>query len=109
MGTVDLQRSLFKLSKWISVLSCLFLLASVLDNIPDCPQLLNQKDAACVTVQSGCPLDNALTPKCLASTFIARSVLPLGGEFTVEAGKLLPMPHVLWSLARASDPSPPSA
>jgi hypothetical protein len=46
----------------IAILSCLFLLASVCDNIPDCPELLSQNTAAMMCAQSAASHNPAVLP-----------------------------------------------
>jgi hypothetical protein len=104
-GTV-LQTAL-KHARWIALLTVAFLLTSVLDNIPDCPEL-NQKSGA-ISVHAGGHFSPEAVP--LPTISIPRHIAPvqLSTASDLIADVLIPTPlaRIVGSLCQAANTSPP--
>ena len=102
MRSGDVLNSLFKCAKWLALLTCVVFLASVLDNVPDCPELLNQK-AASMAIH----FDTAVIPDSPYASFISTLQLPVGEQSVICERPLRRTCCVSRSFSQAADPSPP--
>jgi hypothetical protein len=98
----------FKYSRCVAFLTCVVFLASVLDNIPDCPELLNQKSLASTSVHLNCHLDDAVIPTSFEASWLAASQLLVHSHPVMGAKEwVLPASDAALSLPLAADSSPP--
>ncbi len=96
---------IFRCSKWIALTAAVFLLFSNLDNVPDCPELLNWNSASAVL-----SLVHHSPSKSVDAIHTASSALPEPEtrihHVSVQVLVLAP-PGITRSLYQAADPSPP--
>jgi hypothetical protein len=105
-GTIrigDVLNSLFKFGKWLALLTCVVFLTSVLDNVPDCPELLNRNSAPSASIH----LNAAIIPDSPSTSWISVLLLPLGDRPVIYERMLSPNSCVARLLPQAADPSPP--
>jgi len=105
-GTIrpgDILNSFFKFGKWLALLTCIVFLTSVLDNIPDCPELLNRNSAPSASIH----LDAAIIPDPPDTSLGSVLLRPLGDPPVIYERALNPTSCVTRLLPQAADPSPP--
>ncbi|HEX4168539.1 MAG TPA: hypothetical protein VHZ55_24005 [Bryobacteraceae bacterium] len=97
----------FQYSKLIALAAAIFLLSANLDNVPDCPELLNAGMGSTVLlVVHHAPLEFA------KAMHTAWEALPRPEDYTQyvsDAVLVLSPPCVTRSVHQAADPSPPTA
>jgi hypothetical protein len=98
---------IFSWSKFIALVAALFLLSANLDNVPDCPELLNSSSGPSVSLQLvhhdmvarpdiiGVAWEN-FRPSAASTPYISDALLALSPSWAPQ------------SLDQAADPSPPS-
>jgi hypothetical protein len=106
MGLGNGLKTFFEYSRWIALLTCLFFVFSVLDNVPDCPELLNQKSLASTSAHFSCHFDHAVIPGSLEASCVVLSELPVNAHLVMGVRDLLPASDAS-SLPLAADSSPP--
>jgi hypothetical protein len=91
----------------LAILSCLCFLASVCDNIPDCPELLSQNTAAMMCAQSAASHNPAVLPNIPLAFNIAP--IPFSGPDESVRDLLAPLSSslVVEALFHAANTSPP--
>jgi hypothetical protein len=98
---------IFRFSKWIALLIAAFVISANLDNIPDCPELLNPSNGAFLSLHLPHHLDTIAHPEVpYASFFFSIHRLLINGDSVLDA-LFVPASSIPRSLYRASDPSPP--
>jgi len=93
--------------KWLALAAAAFLLFANLDNVPDCPELLNAPSKSVLSnpsVHSHIPPG----PAALLVSRIGPSRSSLGARIAPAPSRIAPLLHFA-SICRASDPSPPFA
>lgn len=97
-----------KYSKLIALVAAIFLVCSTLDNIPDCPELLDS--TAGTTALANAAVHHASTD--LNPVYAATGIVPPPTLDNKLAAETQPGTLPCWvsrSLHQAADPSPPSA
>jgi hypothetical protein len=104
-GTV--LNTVARCGRWIALLSCVFLLASVLDNIPDCPELLNQKLAVATSIHFDGHLDFAAFPLRQFTKHTALVQPLVARQLIADLFIPIPLSCIVGSLCLATNTSPP--
>ncbi len=98
----------FRYSKWIALAAALFLLSANLDNVPDCPELLNSSSGPAASLQF---VHHDVAAR-LDAVYVARETFRpcvINTQYVSDAVLAVSPPCVPQSLYQAADPSPPSA
>lgn len=83
-------------------------MSAILDNVPDCPELLNQKNVVSLSsIQLGGYLTNAIIPFSFGGACFAPSQFLLDDQILPAIRELLPTSRIAPSLPQAADSSPP--
>ena len=93
--------------KWITLLVGIFILSASLDNVPDCPELLNQKSVTSTSSQFAGHLAVIIPDHLYARYVSALPLLTSHQPFEEEAGAAFPSCRVR-SLEQAANSSPPA-
>jgi hypothetical protein len=96
-----------KYAGWVAVLICMLLLTSVLDNIPDCPELLNQRQATAMSIHSGDHLGSPAVPLSPFTKHIALVQLSITNQLIADVAFPTPLSCIVGSLCQAANTSPP--
>lgn len=99
---------IFSYSKLIALAAAVFLLSATLDNVPDCPELLNSRSGPFVSLQL---VHHDVIVVVDATSIACRSFLAAGVSTQYSPDALLAISPRLSpsSLYQAADPSPPAA
>jgi hypothetical protein len=109
MAGGSVLNTIFKHAKLIALLTCVVLFSSVIDNIPDCPELLNQTNAKASSIQSTGHFNPAAVSSSPYVKHIALVQLPAGSQLVVCVLVPFPFSCITQSLYQVTDPSPPRA
>src|SRR6185437_3612498 len=101
-----LSRS-FKYCRVLGLLTCTILLTSVLDNVPDCPELFNHPNTASSSLQCGGHLDAATIVPSPSGSFLPAPQFSIYSQLVTYESALNATGCVRRSLPLAADPSPP--
>ena len=94
--------------RWIALLSCIFLLASVLDNIPDCPELLSLNGGTPTCTKSGATHNPVVLPDILVEPNSSLSAATSYSENARDLVALVPTSSFVRAIFQAANTSPPS-
>lgn len=83
-------------------------MSAVLDNVPNCPELLSQKNLTSTSVQLEFHLNHALVPSSLLASYVTAPQFPVKCDVLVGVTELLPTSGAALPLPHAADSSPPS-
>ncbi len=99
---------LFGFSKLIALAIAIFLVSASLDNVPDCPELLNSSSGSSVSLQL-IHHDAAARPGAIQVSWEAFPAPAVTAQYSADELLAMAPACVTRSLYQAADPSPPSA
>ena len=98
----------FRFSELIALAIAMLLVSANLDNIPDCPELLNSNSGSCVSLQL-IHHDAAARPGAIQVCLAAFPAPAIAAQYAADVLLAVAPACVTRSLYQAADPSPPSA